>query len=1337
MLIKVAFLIAIWLIISLQAIVYSVETQDGLHFTTDTDGRITDLTLGSGSVPNIAFCSGLNGGFYIRDNTLIGVTQLPAGCVNLLDSSEFGTGSIGISGADWTLYRDTTETDIINSELSNPTNHVASVKIDQSYLEPAGHVGVIYQTVDFSVSNPSPDEHELYYLSFEVKTECGWRSLQKPNGFDAGGGRPQFGPHNVSARVEWFENDPVSVPITRNPHPDSVWNQFFAYGTSENMDGGHLTRFCGRSYRPRDKNYARIVLQVEGYMPYDGPEEGPSAVDSEVYFDNIYFFEAPLIIPVSGTNLFDPHSGDVPLFEYGTTNELNLSMNVSITPHDKYLLVAGELINTHPTLDERAIDLGFAFPIKDDSGQSLEWHYDVRNSIDISGADSSVQTLPFTFTGPIDCRPECKSSCLIPTSAFEQNHNQQISVYPISSLGIDLGSDPQYGLAFGDDLTDDPPLAPFAPSISHFGYHIVEPGANYNGYYFVEFNIGLLASAGAHPRTAFSFIIFRSDNPDLAEESSFREGLEKYQKDIFPNGFKRPTNTNDDDWLFGGGRFIPERVGSFWDTAGFTQDPNDFGFRYVQGQGDWVPLLNYCFTHHVGFQIYDLPWKADFDNNYTPLYDQNTYSGLDAAQGAYNLPGTFGDIYDEKVNKSFTIPPNNQEIFGEKPYSFPVYLADSPIEYVVGSLVDLELGAYNTLYSNHFDVGKCFSGIEFDNTFDYSGDANHLDLTDTRMADFVGAGGRLTYSFNHFKPAIPSLCTNTWFFPHVKNMLEAIDESRYHGDNNDDPEGLDKEQEIISVNANESEFGGSKYGIINADVIGFESSADKDFNNSNHAFNFRRSVARDKSVSRHFGCLNCIETAMETIFTDPPGPGSELWPDQYDLETQIFDEVSWIALAWGFHPSIQMLFPESVFGGQQGFDRYVESVLRKRFQPSNEPAVGYTEIFRQLHLAGWKPVTNVVNSANSTTAPGDPTKLYIERFGPYEAVLPATRPVYVTALNNDDFTITLTDVVDYESEFESEYGNSISDMKSDLEVEFSKICDNKYGNPDEYGKAKIDINTAARAKDKNFYLDFSNLDEMTLDDGNLHGMQMIKRDSNNAVNWVVVHASNFTENGQYYSLLRFADPNSEPKIRLGGFRIMNGTQQPGVIPDKALMAFKIWAELVVDNDGQGGDEERSEAENPYYQRFGDWSTVSDETARRGSVDVVSSLARGAYALFSIDIAGNARYDIQVAYPDIAEATTGAKYEVYLRERNYDDETGETEGTVTGPVLTTIVDQSQHDTGAMDESGFISIGEIEASRNFNVDRLTVVVKVSSAGGEYRGGEATVLMADAVKVARIGR
>jgi hypothetical protein len=108
----------------------------------------------------------------------------------------------------------------------------------------------------------------------------------------------------------------------------------------------------------------------------------------------------------------------------------------------------------------------------------------------------------------------------------------------------------------------------------------------------------------------------------------------------------------------------------------------------------------------------------------------------------------------------------------------------------------------------------------------------------------------------------------------------------------------------------------------------------------------------------------------------------------------------------------------------------------------------------------------------------------------------------------------------------------------------------------------------------------------------------------------------------------------------------------------------------------------------------------------------------------------------VAYPDIAEGTTGAKYEVYLRERNYDDETGETEGTVTGPVLTTIVDQSRRDTEAMDDEGFISIGTIDVNLGGGVDEVTVVVRVSSGGAEYRRGEATLLMADAVKLEETG-
>ena len=105
---------------------------------------------------------------------------------------------------------------------------------------------------------------------------------------------------------------------------------------------------------------------------------------------------------------------------------------------------------------------------------------------------------------------------------------------------------------------------------------------------------------------------------------------------------------------------------------------------------------------------------------------------------------------------------------------------------------------------------------------------------------------------------------------------------------------------------------------------------------------------------------------------------------------------------------------------------------------------------------------------------------------------------------------------------------------------------------------------------------------------------------------------------------------------------------------------------------------------------------------------------------------------------LLEGTTGAKCEVYLLEESYDVETGETTGsTISGPLLTTIVDQSGGETETMDEDRFVSIGEIVASRGCNVDRLSVVVKVSSAGAEYLEGRATLLLADAVRIENLDR
>jgi hypothetical protein len=112
------------------------------------------------------------------------------------------------------------------------------------------------------------------------------------------------------------------------------------------------------------------------------------------------------------------------------------------------------------------------------------------------------------------------------------------------------------------------------------------------------------------------------------------------------------------------------------------------------------------------------------------------------------------------------------------------------------------------------------------------------------------------------------------------------------------------------------------------------------------------------------------------------------------------------------------------------------------------------------------------------------------------------------------------------------------------------------------------------------------------------------------------------------------------------------------------------------------------------------------------------------------------YDVQVAYPDIAQGTSAAVCEVYLREEYYDPETGETiDSTVRGPVLTTVVDQSRSSSSSFDDGRFMSIGEITADNGGSADRLSVVVKVSSAGAEYRSGRATLVLADAVRVDRI--
>jgi hypothetical protein len=1320
--------------------VQHVLAADGLRIVTDGNGRVTNIFMGSDPEQEISFCSGITGGFYIRENTLPVNEQIPDDCTNLIinpvnNPSTFYDGAIEGAIPYWHAFGSSDDNEITDHEIVGTTtsNWVARIHVDESENPDEavlGHYAGIYHDLG---PWPLPQELQLFYLTFEVKTQSGWRSKGHPEDDWNDEEKDMYGPHKISARVEWYGSDPSSIPPAGpEPSPDSYWVEFNAFETTDAMieDYDHFTRFCGRTYRPPSARYARIVLQVEGYMSFDGPETGPGAVTNEVFFDNVYFFLAPPALQVRGADLFDNVA--VPLYDDDSpTTPLNLSMQVEIQDYTDYLRIHGRLIN--PSQAERAIDLGFALPINDLPAQVLEWHSDMRNSLLIAEQTGPTRYFPLTLPGLVDVRPECNSRGIIPTSKFHQFHNLHVSAYPISALGIDLGGQPpiRFGLSYGDSLEE----VPFTPSISHFGYRI-DDASPYIGKYYVELNIGLLSSTSVNNSTEFSFIIFRSDNPDYFESSCFREGLEKYQREIYPSYFTRPEDTPDEDWLFAGGFYQadPSDQGPGGSAPdGYDDNPNDFGIRYTQQLLGFEEMLNFCVDRNVGVQIYDRPWEGTFPNSYTiePL-SKNTYDGLDWEHGpegtyALSLNDPFLSIYLAKVDSAFKIPPGDKTIYTRHPYSFPLMLADSPV--TESSLVSAEVTAYSDWYTTHAEHGECFSGIQLDNCLNAWGQSSHLDICGNDLEAFVEESGRLTYSFNHFRPAIPQLCTNVWFFPHARSKLAQIDAHGTGFGDNYGETGI-MEQEVISVNANESAFGGSKYAIMNADVVGFESNPNTRSNNNDHAFNFRRSLARDKSVARLFGVVTCIEQAMDTIFTQ--GHGTHLWPLDTDFLTQIADEAAWMALAWGFHPSITNLFPDSVFGGDNRHDLFVDNFIRERFTPGSGADLGFTEVFRLLHKAEWKPIANVVNSATATSeAPGDPQLLFKERFGPYDATLPAYRPVFITIFNNDDLSLTCDNVPDAPPEV---IPLSLSDLESQLEVEETDICERKYGAAASYSaKLKDNLDKTGDERNKNFLLDIYNPDKLTLHNGNLWGMQMIEHEANPAVvNSPDIRSATFNHYG-WYSIQRYMLP--QPHIRVGGKRFINDppAQQMGLIEDKALMVFKIWTEMGADNGGGGGTEMAS-GENPYYDRYGNWQTVAAENAHWGSVDMVESTELGASALFKVDIGQSGRYDVRVHWPDSDDATSNALYEVYLIERDLDG-SSETEEVVVGPVLTTLVDQSNRAFEVLDDEGYLSIGEIEVALGDWVDLVTVVVRLSSGGAEYSEGQATLLMADAVKLEEI--
>ncbi len=966
-------------------------------------------------------------------------------------------------------------------------------------------------------------------------------------------------------------------------------------------------------------------MVVEGYMPDD---ENASYPDNTVYFDNISFFRAP---PIKQVYWDEPTVPDDPYLLYGDSGysddldlQLNLDVEVIQPPTgslDSYVLFAGSLINddgeTGTAMDPRSIDLGFAFPILDNTSsgtttQQLEWHYDVNHASLVDSDDASIdenrKMFPYTMSSHVDARPEYKMSGVAQPLGvdLERTLGLQVSSYPIGAVAIHDPADPENlrGLSFGDSLDG----TWVTPNISHFGYRIDRQawgGAqDFIGYAYIEFNLGLLAEDSASGNsTDFSFIIFRSDDEDFSEQSVFREGMEKYQRSFYQEFFTRPTFTREgeEDWLFGGAQYDPD-VDDL-EQDGLDDRPNQFGIRYDQikfvgspsGIADIRANLIALHGKNVSAVVYDLPWAGSFEikNDGEESNRMNSMDELwiqaEAELDDISFPQS--QIYLRKLPRIFTSPLGEQKLFYKiceerQRYFFPVSVTMTPDPDESDILVTKELSYFKGWYKSFEEDFHLIAGVEFDNTYRDS----HLDLNIGRVDNFAhsdveGNEGRLTYSYNEFRPAVPQLTTNTWFFPHVEAFLDDVDndEAQFpdHGDGADSGYPGASEEEIISINAMQKEFGGSKYAIMLADVIMFESSTQTQFNNKNESFDFRRSMARDKSVARGLAPYRCAGDALDNYITYGNGP-DHLYTDRDQVLLQLLNEATWSCLAYGFMPAMHnfLSVEEGCFVDDDAKDEFYGYLppdppgpARRAFWTSDSyilPRRGYTDIFKKLHKAGWQPVTNIVNLVGPVSE-----SLVINRFGPYEGFGPPSRPIFVTVYNNETFSLTLTDVAEYGCEDCIPIGS----LQSDEEIELYSICENNFGSAAFQNKEKRDLDSQFfDLRDRSFLLEINNIDKLALNGvGNLMGHQMIEhiKGSTPAVNAPNIPADIFDEYGDNYSVTRSnGGPGLAPKIILGGGRAPGEPQGPRTIEDKALMVFRIWLSGIVDNSksGDGGED---------------------------------------------------------------------------------------------------------------------------------------------------------------------
>jgi len=1331
------------------------STTDGLSITEDGSGRVTNLSIGGVQV--IFSPPGTSGGFYVRENTIDPATGLPEGVtINEIECGDFGetlveceTGDCLFSSGYW-QWRQSNPSTIIRCDATLQSTPVALIQQDEGDES----WGLIYQ--DVTLTEPSSTDHELYYLSFEMASECGWRSKAHPYLH-----YPEHGSHRVTVYVEWFQGFPSGEATNdRNANAIAI-SSMEAFNTS--ID---LTPFALRTYKPLEADHARIKLVVEGFMPNDGRDG--STEFNYVVFDNVAFYKAPEIHQVVGA--WDP--GNWVALVDDEAQDLHLGMILDVTVNDNFLLFEGELKNTALIDTEvRALDFGFAMPIADAGPgeiQHVEWSDDnhTRSQVGTSGLE---QTLPFRMVGPADLR-------LLSGTDFVDNEGEKtfvnkthrdkglnISAYPYSSIKITKGSN-QAGLGFGDNLD-----AAYPP-ISHFGYRVEHPTLPYLGWYYVEFSLGLLdrATEPNADTVPFSFVLFRSDIPGWSEPSVFREGSEKYQAGIFPDFFSRPTNCND-DWLFGGGQVESAHP----ENQGYLHHPNEFGFRFmaVKGRDKTVSdneikqlISEWETPDNVDILLYTHPWATEFmfDHDDPPSpYNvpvMNTYSTQsDIAQShspsAFGLGPVWQDLYDAQKACQIRLPgttprtllardltlvdeDNPPDGYDYTKYHFPVFLADAPVAEanVTSAVLDYFDYGYTKLSMGSISVNG-LAGLYFDNTFFGESKGLHLDILNEsntvsydRQGDFVEAGGALTYSLSHLKPAVSAIPLDTRFLDATRTRLTEYDKWASWQFGEGSPYPSNRQDELLTCNLNSRYFGGSKYGAIRADVSVFESNPILDFNNSSQAFDFRRTLARQRNTTRILNGFPCIGEweLLPTVCDQWDG----LWGTSplVTVYRQIVNEAIWMSLAWGFHPSIQNLLPENsnLPPAVGTIDLFVEEYVRDLFTGIGNN-FGYTEISKQLHLAGWQPVTNAVAHDDGADLP-----LFVERFGPITSGSEQYGN-YFTILNNDSLDFTLAQLVDEFDFGGPPAGIPFKDLPNLQAMNDVSKCEDVY-ECDSYpyrGQAEAFFLNLQ----KSFYLDIRDPARLGLWNGNLYGRQMVHNPeaAEDIVNWPEIIPTEFDENPYaqpYYSIRRMTSP--DPIVRIGGPRIP--LQLPIEIEDKALKVFKVWTSLIVNNGPEGDGGERSgdsrstetDLVTAFYERYGQgWQRVATAAGYGGTLDLVPAVDPSSAVFYRFTIGLGGDYRVLAHAPETTSATAAARYEAYVSDY-FEEAAGDT--PLGEPVWSTVIDPATSEAynNGRDEVGLIEVGTVSIDI-VEPELATVVIRLSAGETSSR-----YLLADAVKL-----